>query len=109
MTMSTQPSKPILLRKDYMSGKVTHKDYFEQFVDEEILTLTQAVISGYDLGKKLKADKYLNNIPMRFWDAGVHLLPHSTRVKLEEAGDFLSLSTGVCILKAAARLLVKSA
>lgn len=47
-------------------------------------------------------DSHLNTIPLGLWDGMVSGLRVSPALK--ERGDYLSLGTGVCILKEAARL-----
>lgn len=52
--------------------------------------------------KALQTDKHLNNIPLACWDARVSGL-RGANVALKRRGDWLSLGTGVCILKAYAK------
>lgn len=56
----------------------------------------------------LATDEHMNNLPLREWDARVSLIPRAAVTALEARGDFLSLGTGVCILKEAARRAVEA-
>lgn len=92
----------MITRNQYMKGEATHRQYYAQFVDEDI---KYAVIK--QIGKdKLKSskDEYFNDIPLKLWD-DLHLgkSAFEIRVKMELTGDFLTLAGKVCILKEAGR------
>lgn len=101
-----------LLRKDYMQGKVTHEDYYSQFVTESTKRLVKSFI-GLDQLLASK-DPHLNDIRLSWWD---RLPIHNTISigKLKDAegdttppGKFCwSACLNVCIAKAAARMLIK--
>lgn len=88
-------------RKDYMDNKVSHEDYYGQFVTDGVKSIVANRI-GIDRIKKSK-DRSFNDIPLKEWDDII--LSSSIADKVREAGDIYSLSTQVCILKAAARLI----
>src|SRR2546423_64659 len=98
---------PIHTRGDYLNNKVTHQEYYRQFVDQGIIDL---VVRQFKLDKLVKAyeqDVHLNNIPLQRWDALVYVIDSSlVRNKLAAAGDFFSLAGGVCILKEAAKMAI---
>lgn len=93
-------------RKDYMDRKVSHREYYGQFVTPTIFDM----VCRYIGIKRIMASKdpeNFNDIPLYLWDnlAGGYL----QRDALKEAGDGPSLSSGVCILKEAARQLKETA
>lgn len=103
--------------QDYLDGKVSHREYWAQFVDEEV----KKELLSYITIKELKAskDKYFNDIPLKKWDdiSGVVFIGSSLvngpRVrrelaeKLREAGEGVSPASMVCIYKEMARQLVR--
>jgi hypothetical protein len=89
-------------RKDYTNGRCSHKEYYSQFVNEQIKELIIKNLRGY---KKSK-DENLNDIPLREWDMLAGQLS-AVETKLSEAGDYLTLAGGVCILKEAYREIYK--
>lgn len=82
--------------------KQAHRAYYDQFVTPEVIQLVSENI-GVD---KIKSsdDEYFNDIPLIQWDS-LHYcgLPRITKAMREEAGEGNSLSTTICIAKAAAR------
>jgi hypothetical protein len=86
-----------ITRNDYISGKVTHDEYYAQFVTPSIYKLVE-----YHFGRKVLEDAYkkdesLNTIPLHRWD--------------NLAGDivgFDNLSMKVCTLKRAAKMIVNN-
>lgn len=94
--------------------------YYSQFVNVEI---KKAVLSKFGSVKRLaeclQEDKHLNNLPLRMWDEligydssnfnspGNPFYAIVDRKLLKEAGEGWSASTGVCIAKTAARMLVE--
>ncbi|MDB5716130.1 MAG: hypothetical protein JWO15_3527 [Sphingomonadales bacterium] len=100
-------------RKEYMAPCVSdadsqerHNKYYGQYVTDLIKQLVSSHI-GVDRIRD-SIDPAFNDIPLKRWDALVPLLPRSAVYQLSENGDFLSLGTGVCILKAAARTIKDS-
>ena len=94
----------MMTRTEYMAmshtdGMAEHRAYFAQFVTPAI---TSRVLQGIGGPALLKStDKHLNDIPLVKWDRLVDHLPVANKMK--EAGDYLTLAGGVCILKEAAR------
>lgn len=89
-------------RKDYMDGKISHQDYYSQFVTTEIEKIVLR-FGKKKLADSLAQDENLNNIPLHAWDRLGLEIDRSVFRKMKEAGDFDSLTGRVCILKAAAR------
>lgn len=97
------------IRSDYMNGKCTHAEYYSDIVDAiggpskvdlpfSIARIKAALAAG---------DEHLNTLPLSMWDGRVSGL-HGASAALKKRGDFLSLGTGVCILKQAARMLAEA-
>lgn len=100
-----------LTRKNYMADKITHQDYYENIAKElGICVIRDNVFPGYSLKEAFKADKNLNNIPLRLWDqwANSLVLYDVHKIKQEIDPCFGSLSDLVCMLKAAAIKFVES-
>ncbi len=90
-----------------MSGKVSHADYYSQFVTPEI---KQLVIDRIGLERLSRStDEHLNDITLRIWDSMALRFPgepYRTHTNLQANGDN-SLATAVCILKQAARQIIR--
>lgn len=107
------------------SGSKSHHEYYSQFVTPEILALVQNKFGKDSLKEAFAKDEHFNTIPLRQWDnlAGwqithsqgsenYHLSSTYVRDligkdKLTAAGEGYSCGTGVCVLKAAARILIE--
>jgi hypothetical protein len=87
-------------RKDYMDGRVTHEQYYGQYVTPGLVKL---VVDRFGLDRlcACPAGDHFNSIPLSSWD----MLTRWIGVKwAPDDGD--SLAGRVCILKAAARAAV---
>ena len=100
----------IQTRQDYMDKKVSHSDYFRQFVTPSIIALVKSRIGVDAIANS--TDEHLNYIPLAKWDS-LHVV-HTGRgmyssiacgEKIKLAGEGNSVSTGTCILKQAARMI----
>lgn len=94
----------MITRKDYMSGKNTHREYYAQFVTEQ----TKAVVARSIGLKAIKksVDPHFNDIPLVKWDILVGAIGASFPGSLmEQAGDYYTLGGAVCIAKEAAQQL----
>ena len=90
-------------RKDYLNNKCTHRQYYAQFVNDNVKLMIKDWIG---IKRLLKSkDKYLNDIPLNTWDKIG--LPYGIKDLLKKAGDFYTLAGQVCILKEAARQMVE--
>lgn len=90
-----------------MDGKVTHRDYYGQFVNS---FTTRLVLAGFTKAELLASkDKHLNDLQLHRWDrlAG-GMATQLCAGALREAGDGPSLSSAVCILKETARQIIES-
>ncbi len=101
-----------MTRQEYMDRRdemVAHREYYSQFVTENIKLQVEREI-GLDNLLSSK-DLYFSDIPLWKWDNLVSCLgpaTSDTSKQLKVNGDWLSLGTGVCILKEAARQIVES-
>lgn len=95
-----------LYGKDEPGRTAVHRSYFAQYVNDAVKGLVLRYI-GLEVVRRSK-DPHLNDIPLHRWDLLVRKLPRVVVDQLKANGDFLSLGTGVCILKEAARLLVEA-
>jgi len=101
----------IITKKEHMAREVTyetHRAYYAQFVNDKVRALVSRSMQINDL--KASNCLHFNDIPLYEWDSLVWSLPYNTELiqAIEDAGDWLSLGTGVCILKEAAKQIVES-
>ena len=103
----------ILTRKQYMEQYTYPNNgdlfrmYYKQFVSDRVLALVHRAFTTSRLVRAFKEDEAFNTIPLRRWDGLVTQLPRSVVDTLTLAGDSFTLSTGVCVLKRAARMIVE--
>jgi hypothetical protein len=92
-------------RKDYMSKKVTHQEYYGQFVSDSVKNIVQGSI-GVDRITNSK-DPHFNDIPLKEWDCLASSIRHSVGRLIADANgtNGISLSDCVCTAKAAARII----
>ena len=91
-----------LKRKDYLDGKVSHEDYYGQFVNDNVKRIVLSYIKLEDI--KNSTDEHMNDIPLCKWDQ-IKFNNCGITKKMEEAGDYLTLAGIVCIAKYAARMI----
>jgi len=92
-------------RKDYMEKRCTHREYYAQFVTDEIRQHVAKHIGTDQL--RASTDEHLNDIPLRRWDH-LPLFYKSDHEKVRAAGDWISPAGAVCIYKEAARQLIEA-
>lgn len=99
----------MMTRTEYMAmshtdGMKAHRAYYAQFVKPAI---TSRVVQCIGAARLLAStDRHMNDIPLVMWGRLVGHLPVAT--EMSEAGDYLTLGNGVCILKEAARQWVEA-
>jgi hypothetical protein len=100
-----------MTREEYMDANSTasdtfklHHDYYAQFVTPAIMTHVVQRIGRDWIKRALATDPHMNSIPLGLWDAMHQWIPSMTRDKRKELGEGNSISTSVCIAKAAARM-----
>lgn len=93
-------------RESYVKGKITHEEYYSQFVTPEI---RQAVADRFNVKRLQEAGEHFNGIPIAQWDNLGLSFHHALRDEFKERGDGLSISGVLCVLKVAARQIVETA
>ncbi len=87
---------------DYIGA--THREYFGQFVDENVMA---TVLNRIGLDKILNStDKHMNDIPLKQWDMLHPWMLYYNQTAMEYLDKFnqgYSLSDTVCVAKEAAR------
>ena len=70
-------------REDYLNGKCTHREYYAQFVTQEM----KVRLKGYiGLDNLLKSrDEHLNDIALRAWDL---FIAGPLKISLKSVGDY---------------------
>ncbi len=115
----------MITRKDYMNNRTNenaaekHREYYSQFVNEDVMARICAVI-GLSL-LLASTDDHLNDIPMDKWDKltgfefrGSAMVKSPKDISpidyllLKEAGESVSSATLVCIYKEAAKQIISS-
>ena len=89
----------IYTRKDYMSDKCTHEEYYGQLVTQR---MKEHVARAIPQGIARSTDPAFNDIPLATWDR-IGSMYHSLGPEFKKLGDFMSASGLVCTLKEAAR------
>jgi len=102
MTMTTSPS---ISRLDYLNGKASHEEYYNQFVTPGILQRVKR-FSPKALEDGITQD--FNNIPLPLWEQLMPIVPAEVHNKLKACGDYPTKAGVVCILKEAARQLLQT-
>ena len=94
-------------RAQYMSGEITHRQYYGQYVNNRIRAIVIQQFGVSKLAESLQSDEHLNNIPLEEWDA-LNPLPIDVSL-IRTNGDYLTLAVAVCITKEAAQQVVEAA
>ena len=85
-----------------LANECTHREYYAQFVTP---ANKADVVRMFGMKALLDStDKHLNDLPLRKWDT---LSTYNVAAKMKEAGDYLTLSSVVCINKEAARQVIE--
>jgi len=82
---------------NYVKGRCSHREYYGQFVTDRYI---EAVVR-YVGEERILSCKSVDDIPLRVWDESPRFL--SIGAKMKRAGDWLSLSSCVCLAKEAAK------
>lgn len=98
-------------RQDYMSGKISHQDYYGNIAELSGITFSgsrdfieKRVIPALEAG-----DAHLNTIPLQQWDIMAATASDAIKSTLRQIeGEFYSLALGVCTMKAAAKNAAKT-
>lgn len=92
----------VYTREEYMKDKCTHREYYAQFVTDEIKGIVKATIGESRL--LASKDEHLNDIPLKQWD---NMYMPALKIHMETVGDYLTQAGKVCILKEAARQIIE--
>ena len=94
----------VFTRKDYMSNKCSHREYYSQLVTPEIRAGVWGALYGRIVASK---DPSFNDIALSQWDhLGMFLVP---REPFKNFGDFYTKAGAVCVLKEAAQQIREAA
>ena len=85
-------------RKDYMSDKCTHEEYYGQLVTQG---MKDHIARAIPQGLARSTDPHFNDIPLPTWDRLG--MAYSLRDEFKALGDIKSAAGMVCVLKEAAR------
>ena len=85
-------------RKDYMSNKCTHEEYYGQLVTQD---MKDQIVRAIPQALAKSVDPHFNDIPLSTWD--MLGMVHGLRSEFKELGDCWSKAGMVCVLKEAAR------
>lgn len=97
-------NQEIYSHKQYMQDShidepAAHRRYFGQFVTDRTIARVSSVIGKARI--LASTDKHMNDIPLIMWDRLTPQLPGSAG--FSKAGDYYTLSNGVCLAKEAAK------
>ena len=94
----------IITRQEYMKDSSNlHDKYYGQFVNSQILSLVVNIIGKKRINESIC--EHMNDIPLRLWDSISMQVNFYCTTDRKKAGECNSIATGVCIGKAAARLI----
>ena len=96
-------------REDYLNKKCTHDEYYSQYVTEGTIYIVENYFGRDKLIEAFAEDEHFNSIPLHRWDSLTQFVAGAFITKMKELGESNSLSALVCIIKTAARILVKRA
>ena len=86
-----------ITRKDYLSGRVSHEEYYRSVYREAGLTINKQVAEEVSGTNDIEN---LNDIRMGIWNSLVVRYHESIRKALKVHGDGFSVGAGVCVMKA---------
>lgn len=95
-----------MTRKDRLENRCTHREYYAQFVTEDIRRM---VVDRFGMDRLQRStDPHLNDIPLQHWDALGVPFPRHIAEWMRAEGDFPTMAGWVCIAKEAARQAIES-
>jgi hypothetical protein len=85
-----------------MNNRCTHRQYYAQFVTEE---MKSRLVQYIGLDRLLESkDEHLNDISLRTWDL---FIAGPLAISLRSVGDYPTIAGNVCIAKEAARQIIE--
>lgn len=108
----------MITRKQYMDKEATHRQYYAQFVNDQV---KERVIDMFGVDLLLASkDEHLNDLPMAKWDrlggfafSGARMVMKPYNIYpvdinlIKEAGEGVSAATMCCIYKEAAKQIIE--
>ena len=95
----------MIYRQDYMDGKATFREYYGQFVTDEVKSWVLRHFTKDQL--RHSTDYHMNDLPLSVWLRIIpQPVPYSIDQKLAAANDYATQAVLVCIAKEAARQIV---
>ena len=88
----------IYTRKDYMTDKCTHAEYYGQLVTQ---VMKDHIARAIPQSLARSTDPHFNDIPLSTWDSLG--MVYGLRDEFKALGDFKTSAGMVCVLKEAAR------
>ena len=91
-------------------NECTHREFYSQFVTDSMKQSISAYFGIEKLKKAFEENKHFNSLKLESWDSlAFSCCQHNYTVKeaLKEAKHSYSLSTGVCIMKEAAKQIIE--
>lgn len=91
-------------RQDCLDGKVSHREYYAQFVNEYVRA---RAVSSIGMRSLLDStDKHFNDIPLHRWDS-IDASYLGLTEAFKAAGDYVTKAGLVCVFKEAAKQIVE--
>lgn len=100
----------MMTREDCLNGRVNQEAYYAQFVTDRIKACVKNHFNPGFLARSYEQDREFCDIGLYRWDAialNPNLWDQEFREKMRASGDFISLTSRVCVLKEAARQIVQ--
>ena len=97
----------MITRQEYLKNTKLHNEYYAQFVNDKIRNLVENKFGIRNLVNAHLEDPDFNNIPLKKWDSFGYLEHYLDKDLIKETRQGYSNAGAVCILKEAARQLVK--
>ena len=101
-TSESFPVKTLLTRKEYMDGDVTHDQYYNQFVTQDIMDTILVSIGVHSILES--TDPHFNDIDLKRWDRCAVLLEDKVKWPKDDGPSLAGL---VCVAKAGAKEFIR--
>jgi hypothetical protein len=88
-------------RQEYLEQKCSHRNYYGQFVTQQVLSRVMSYIGSSVIVKS--KDPHFNDIPLARWDAMFPTCPGDINNAMRACGDYPTKAGLVCIAKEAAK------
>ena len=96
----------MITRQDYVNQKATHREYYGQFVCDQVKSWVLRAFTKQELMQS--TDPNLNDLPIDRWDRVIPSpVPFTLVSRMTRVGDYATLGGLVCIAKEAARQIIE--